>query len=59
MKVIIKCQKTIQESDYEPVLISCEIEEDVKDWELEKKLVEIRNDVQKEVNDGLEQWLER
>ena len=59
MKVTIKCQKTIQESDFEPVFFSCEIEEDVKDWELEKKLVEIRNDVQKEVNDGLEQWLER
>ena len=59
MKITTKVQKTVQETNFEPVLISCEIEKDVKDYEIEEGLKEIRSLAQDEVTSGMNDWLER
>ncbi len=57
MKITTKFQKTVQENQFEPIVISCEIEKDVKDYELEDELVAIREYAKNEVTIAMKQWL--
>lgn len=57
MKITTKFQKTVQENQFEPIAISCEIEKDVKDYELEDELVAIRESAKNEVITAMKQWL--
>lgn len=52
-------QKTIQESNFEPILVSCSLKRTVPDDQLENEIKKIRKMVQKAVKDSMDAWLNK
>ena len=51
-------QKTIQQENFEPILISCTLEKEIDQNDYKKEIKKIRHIAQKEVKTAMMEWLE-
>ncbi len=51
-------QKTVQEENFQPVLISTTIEKEIEDADYKKEIKKLRHLAQKEVKTAMMEWLE-
>ncbi len=51
-------QKTVQEENYQPVLISCTLEKEIDQDDYKEEIGKLRHFAQKEVKTAMMEWLE-
>ncbi len=58
MIITTTVQKTVQEENYQPVLISCTLEKEIDQDDYREEIGKLRHFAQKEVKTAMMEWLE-
>jgi len=58
MIITTTVQKTVQEENYQPVLISCTLEKEIDQDDYKEEIGKLRHFAQKEVKTAMMEWLE-